>query len=366
MKKVTTLILILMSISFAWAKEKVHIKWIDFPDPQFKVYGLPFWEENAPDLYRLPKSAQNLVRKPVWNLAKSPSGGRIVFKSDCTTLTIRLQYPSLGGMKNMHTFGQCGVDLYVDDVYVRTAIPKDTTFVEFEFFSGVTKQMRQFTIYLPLYIGVQVLAIGVNDGAEFQAPTPYVIDKPVVYYGSSITQGGCASHSGMSYQAILSRNLDVDFINLGFSGNGMGEPEVAKIVASIDASCYVLDFGVNLPSADSVAKVYGPFVDIIRKARPETPIIAVTPIYNAYEFWKPNKVTFMRDVIRKEVARHRKAGDQNIMLVEGFELLGPAFSSAFVDGVHPNDLGMQAMAEGLQPYVAQVLHVTGRNYKLNR
>lgn len=366
MKKAATLILIFLAFSFALSAEKPQIKWISFPDPQFQVFGLPFWAENAPDLYRLPKSAKSVVRKPVWSLAKSTSGGRIIFNSNCTTMAIRLQYPSLGGMKNMHTFGQSGVDLYVDDVYVRTAIPKDTTFVEFTFFSGATKQMRRYTIYLPLYNGVKVLAIGVNEGADIQPATPFVVDKPVVYYGSSITQGGCASHSGMSYQAILSRHLNVDFVNLGFSGNGMGEPEVAKLVASIDASCYVLDFGVNLPSADSVAKVYGPFIDIIRRTRPKTPIIAVTPIYMVYEYWGPNKVTFMRDIIRKEVARRRRAGDQNIMLVEGFELLGPELSSAFVDGVHPNDLGMQAMAEGLQPYVAQVLHVSGRKYKLKR
>ena len=264
----------------------------------------------------------------------------------------------------MHKFGQCGVDLYVDNVYVKTVIPEDTTFVEQDFFSDVPQQMWEYTIYLPLYIGVKVLAIGVNPGAEIKAATPYVLDKPVVYYGSSITQGGCASHPGMSYQAIVSRHLDLDFVNLGFSGNGLGEPEIAEIIASIDASCYVLDYGVNLPSADSVASVYGPFLKIIRQKRPETPIICVTPIYNALEFWQPNKVTFMRDVIRKEVAKRRALGDENILLVEGFELLGPDFSDGFVDGVHPNDLGFQAMAEGLQPYLTRVLNVSGSNHLL--
>jgi len=264
----------------------------------------------------------------------------------------------------MHKFGQCGVDLYVDGVYVRTAIPKDSVFVEYEYFKSKTKRVREYCIYLPLYIGVKVVAIGMNEEAEILPAEPFVLDKPVVYYGSSITQGGCASHPGMSYQAIVSRHLNLDFVNLGFSGNGMGEPEVAEIVGSIDASCFVMDFGVNLPSADSVAAVYGPFLSIIREQHPTTPIICVTPIYNAHEFWEPNKGTRMRKVIREEVAKRRAQGDNNLLLVEGFELLGPDFSDGFVDGVHPNDLGFQAMAEGLQPYLARVLNVSGSGYLL--
>ena len=126
-----------------------------------------------------------------------------------------------------------------------------------------------------------------------------------------------------------------------------------------------MDFGVNLPSADSVAAVYGPFLNIIRKRHPKTPIICVTPIYNAQEFWKPNKGTFMREVIRREVAMRRAQADENILLVEGFELLGPKFADGFVDGVHPNDLGFQAMAEGLQPYLSRVLNLIGPGYLLS-
>ena len=365
MKRITIIFLFII-VPLLLVAETNNLKWIDFPDPAFHVNGLPFWEENKPDLYRLPKSLKEKVRKPVWRLSKSPSGGRIRFRSDCTALAIRLQYPHLGDMKNMHTFGQCGVDLYIDDMYFRTAVPTDTTFVEFEFFTGVQSQMRNITLYLPLYSGVKVLAIGVNEESKLDLPLPFVIEKPIVYYGSSITQGGCASHPGTSYQAIISRNLHVDFVNLGYSGNGMGEPEIAEVVASIDASCYLLDFGVNLPDADSLANVYTPFMKILRNRRPETPIIAVTPIYNAYEYLAPNKATFMRDVIRKAVAERRRKGDQNILLVEGFELLGPKFADGFVDSVHPNDLGFLAMAEGLQPYLARVLKVSGKNYKLVR
>ncbi|TFG99020.1 MAG: hypothetical protein E4H13_09285 [Calditrichales bacterium] len=340
------------------------LRWIAFPDPVFTVNGLPAWEENSPDLFRLPKSAESKVRKAVWYLSQSPSGGRIRFRSDCTDLLIQLEYPHRGNMSNMHRFGQSGVDLYIDNTYVSTATPRDSTVVEFSFFNKRPAGMRNITLYLPLYSSVKIRAIAVNTEAKFEAPLPFVLEKPVVYYGSSITQGGCASHPGMSYQAIVSRNLQIDFVNHGYSGNGMGEAEMAEEIARIDASCYVLDFGVNLPDAESLAKVYGPFLDILRKIKPSTPVIAVTPIYMAQEFWEPNEATRMRDIIRREVARLRNKGDQNILLVEGFELLGPDMADGFVDGVHPNDLGFQAMAEGLQPYLARILNVSGRNFKL--
>ncbi len=365
--KIRCFVILLILLTFICVvAEDSQITWIEFPNEQFEVNGLPFWQENQPELYRLSKSAEGIVRNSVWNLSKSPSGGRIRFKSDCTQLAIRLQYPQIGNMRNMHKFGQSGVDLYVNGVYIKTAIPEDTTFVEYVYFENQQKQMREHTLYLPLYNGVKVVAIGMNAEANIEQADPFVLDKPVVYYGSSITQGGCASHPGMSYQAIVSRHLALDFVNLGYSGNGLGEPEVAEIIASMDASCYVMNFGINLRTADAVEKVYGPFLEIIRGKRPNTPIICVTPIYHASEFWGPAGVTLMRQVIRKEVAKRRAAGDVNIILVEGFELLGPEFSDGFVDGTHPNDLGFQAMAEGLQSYLMQVLNVSGSGYLLKR
>ena len=358
------LFLLIMFLSNYLFAQDAQITWRTFPDEKFQVNGLVFWQENKPDLYRLAKSQKNSVRDRVWSLAQSPSGGRIRFQSDCSTLAIQLQYPHKGNMINMHVYGQCGVDLYIDNQYIKTAIPKDSTLTEFVFFNNQKKQMRNITLYLPVYSNVKVLAIGTDSEAAFDKPLPFALDKPVVFYGSSITQGGCASRPGMSYQAIIGRNLNIDIVNHGYSGNGMGEPEMAQILADIDAACYVIDFGVNLPSVDSLGKVYGPFMDILCQKHPHTPIIVVTPIFQTHEFWGPAKPTFMRDIVRKEVARLRNAENYNILLVEGFELLGPDMADGLVDGVHPNDLGFQSMAEGLQPYLARMLNLSGNNYKL--
>ena len=226
--------------------------------------GLPWFVENNAALFRLPVKLQDSYRKPVWDLAQSPSGGRIRFRTNSTALAIRLEYPQPPGMTNMHAFGQTGVDLYIDGVYRGTAIAerdaKPGKTQEHAYYEDKPRGEREITLYLPLYMPVKVLAIGLDPEAQIQPPRPLRVAKPIVFYGTSITQGGCASRSGMSYQAILGRMLDADFVNLGFSGNGLGEPELARAVAGIDASCFVLDFAQNNPTIESLAQNYAPFL----------------------------------------------------------------------------------------------------------
>jgi lysophospholipase L1-like esterase len=177
----------------------------------------------------------------------------------------------------------------------------------------------------------------------------------VVFYGTSITQGGCASRSGMSYQAILGRQLNLNHINLGFSGNGKGEAAVARAVAEIDAAAFVLDFAQNNTDVDSLAQVYDPFIGILRERHADTPIVAITPIYAASEATGSKRNEQMRALIRKVVSRRIAAGDTHLQLVEGTDLLGPSRGDGLVDGTHPNDLGFQWMAEGLAERLRKVL-----------
>ena len=346
-------ILFAAAVSFASA---ANLRWMTLPDESFEVNGLPAYKENGGALIRLPLSLQKTVRPAVWNLAQSPSGGRIKFRTDSTRLSIRLEYPSAPNMANMHAFGQTGVDAYVDGVYISTAVAdKDSTkgiVVEKQYFdfSSQPPATREVTLYLPLYKGVKVLGIGLDENAKITVARRFALPAPVVFYGTSITQGGCASRSGMSYQAILGRQLNIDFVNLGFSGNGMGEPEMAAAVADIPASCYVLDFAQNNRTLESLAKVYGPFVDTVRAKHPQTPIVAITPIYAAREaFADPSssEIEKMRGHIRQVVSQRIAAGDTHLQLIEGTDLLGPSQGDGLVDGTHPNDLGFQWMADGL-------------------
>jgi hypothetical protein len=208
-----------------------QMRWVPVPGPGMEIDGLPWFKDNGGEFWRLPARSQEKFSKAVWDLAKSPSGARIRFRTDSRTLAIRLEYPSAPDMKNMHAFGQTGVDLYVDGAYWGSATAdKDARpgkiyeHTYFRLASGERVE-REMTIYLALYKPVKVLAVGMDEEAKFAPARPFAVARPVVFFGTSITQGGCASRPGMSYQAILGRMLNIDHVNLGFSGTGKGEPE---------------------------------------------------------------------------------------------------------------------------------------------
>ncbi len=360
MRKTLAFVILIAASLCPLVAEDAPLHWVTLPHPPMQINGLPWYSENGGDLYRLPAKLKDTYREPVWNLAKDPSGGRIRFRTNSSLLAIRLEYPKPPDGTNMHAFGQTGVDLYADGVYRGTAIDdreaKPGTPIEHTYFKDQPRLDREIILYLPLYMPVKVLGIGLDAEAHLEAPKPFAASDPVVFYGTSITQGGCASRPGMSYQAILGRLLNLDFVNLGFSGNGRGEPELAHAMASIKASCYVLDLAQNNPTVESLTQVYAPFLDVIRSAHPDTPILVITPIYAAHESWSRDaRLEGMRELIRQVAAQRIAAGDHHLEIVEGTDLLGPSRGDGLVDGTHPNDLGFQWMAEGLTGRIAKLL-----------
>lgn len=340
------------------------LRWLSLTNGRVEINGLPWFQENDGGLMRLPVRSKSTFRKEVWSLAECPSGGRIRFRTDSSVLAIRFEYSSPPNMANMHAFGQTGIDLYADGGYM-VSVVADTeakwgkTYEKILFdFSDQPRKQRAITLYLPLYKPTRVLGIGVDENAKLAKAKNFSVAKPVVFYGTSITQGGCASRAGMSYQAILGRKLNLDFVNLGFSGNGVGEPELARAVSEIDASCYVLDFGANHKTFAAMREVYAPFLDYIRKEHPTTPIVVMTILHTTRENripaigaeW-PQRRKFIEQVVRERI----KAGDKKLYLVDGATLLGPTPDDAFVDGGHPNDLGFYWMAEGLIPTMRKAL-----------
>jgi len=341
------------------AGQDVAVNWMPVASAGIDVAGLPWFQANHGEFWRLPAQSKDSFPRAVWNLALDSAGGRIRFRTNSSTVALRLEWPHPSDMRNMHSFGQSGVDLYVGGAYQGTATPdKDATagkVYEHVYFKGQPRVMRDITIYLALYSPVRVLQIGLDKDAAVERATPFALAAPVVFYGTSITQGGCASRSGMSYQAIVGRRLNLNHVNLGFSGNGKGEPALARAVAEIDAAAFVLDFAQNNPDVDSLAQVYDPFIGTLRERHPETPILAITPIYAAAESTGNQRNEQMRALIRKVVARRIAAGDTHLQIVEGTDLLGPSRVDGLVDGTHPNDLGFQWMADGLVERLRKVL-----------
>ncbi len=364
LRRTATATLVLASSIVPLGAQTPALRWIELPNEQIETDGLPWYAENHGEFFRLPMRLKDTFRPAVWSLSQSPSGGRLRFRTDSTALIVRLEYPAPPNMRNMHAFGQTGVDVYLDGLYRGTAIAdKDAApgkIYEHSYYSGAPRRERDITLYLALYQPVKVLAIGLDSGAQVRPARPFSVTRPVVFYGTSITQGGCASRSGMSYQAILGRLLNLDFVNLGFSGNGLGESEVARTVASIDASCFVLDFAQNNKTVESLAQAYAPFLAAIRAKHPETPVLAITPIYSAGEFSPAahDRLEGMRELIRRVASERIAAGDRNLQLVEGTDLLGPSQGDGLVDGTHPNDLGFERMAAGLALRLSKMLGLT--------
>ena len=235
--------------------------------------------------------------------------------------------------------------------------PQEVIF-EREFFSGASKKMREFTIYLPPYNGLDRLEIGLSTNARIEKPSPHILKKPVVFYGTSITQGGCIHTPGSDYPSLVGRALNLDIVNLGFSGNGTGEPEMAKLVSEIDASAFVLDYVANA-GLEGTKKTLPSFYKTLRAKHPKTPIILITLFpFDRTTFVPQERVGHeqMRDAIIHFYSKMRQKGDLNIHFVDGNSLVPYGSQLAHADGnVHLTNVGFSMMAKALAPALDYIL-----------
>jgi len=345
--------------TFLDSAESQHVA---FPDDRVVVSGLAWFNEDKPVLRRLPARLKDSFRAPVWGLAQQPSGGRLRFRTDSSRVGIVASNPGSGTMHHMTSIGQSGFDLYLNGEYLNSAWPDKDAKIAKEWGVGKGGELREITIYLPLYKGVTIKEIVLDKDAKIEAPKPFAIPKPVVHYGSSITQGGCAENPGLSAQAIVHRWLNVDFINLGFSGNGMGEPAVAQAIAEIDASAFVLDYWGN-PGPQVYRETMPGFVDTLRAKHPKTPILVTSPYYFSGEATNPGLKAAQdekRGIARDFVEARRKAGDENISFVDGLEMLSREHADGLVDGVHANSIGFYFCAKGLEGPLRKALGLAAK------
>ena len=330
-------------------------QWIAFPDERFELRGLPWFEENAPRLWRLPDRAMATVPERVASLAHFPGGGRIRLATDTSQLRIKLSARD-ADQRRMAGLGTRGLDTYVDGRYWNSVCVGSVGEAEYTFFEGAERSIREITIYLPLFQEIEVVAIGVDVGSVFQPPPAFPLDRPLVLYGSSIAQGAGTCRPGLTYQAILARQLDLDFVNLGFGGAGRAEPEVVELVAELEACCFLFDLGKSYGRQPK--EVYAAMLEMIRDAHPEVPLICMTPIFSSREFYSAEYVDLSehtRRVMREAATERIDDGDENVFVVEGLDLVAAADADGFYEGVHPNALGYTWTADRLKPTVEKAL-----------
>jgi len=308
---------------------------------------------------RLPSSAESTVTSNVWNLSRDSAGMVFRFKTDATAIQVHYKVSKSNlGMPHMPATGVSGVDLYARDdagkwKWVQVTKPA-TQEIKAEIISGLAEGYREYAAYLPLYNGVEFLSIGVKKGCKFEGLSPR--EKPIVFYGTSITHGACASRPGMVHTGILGRKLDMPVVNLGFSGNGRMDKAVGDFLTQIDAAAYVIDCLPNMVPADVTAKCI-PLVRQIRAVKPNTPIILVEDRRFTNDWILPDKKKFHTNnhaALRAAYEQLLKDGVSNLHYIPGDSLYGDDTEGA-TDASHANDLGFMRQAEVFEPILRKAL-----------
>ena len=297
-------------------------------------------KENKYD--RLPASYKEIVRKPVWDLSKNSAGLSIRFLSNSSVITVKWELLNDLSMGHMPDTGIKGVDLYFknnnDWQYINTGIPLGFK-NEYRLIDNMDNELREYRMFLPLYDGLKSIEIGIDNSSFIRKPKTSE-KKPIIFYGTSITQGATASRPGMAHTNIISRKLDRDVINFGFSGNGRMEQPISKLISESNPIFYVIECMPNM-SPDMITSNTIPLVDTIRNKHPNTPIILVD-LFNSPLTALDNNIyksrNEMNNALKTEYEKMIDNGYDNIIYLESRNSLGDDFEGT-VDAVHFTDIG---------------------------
>ncbi|MBO5070924.1 MAG: hypothetical protein J6C37_11275, partial [Roseburia sp.] len=280
----------ILEIDKNFVAEKVEhngMRVYDVGDEPFKIYGVKKRKDGKGYERMQSDIAEKIPNLSINSLYSNTSGGRIRFRTDSSRIILRCILPKVESFPDMPLTGSSCFDLYVDGTYFnvfRPGIDKDGNYAdttmskdgyESGFYLGERK-MRDILIHFPLYNDVSEVFIELEDEAMVASPKEYRYREPVVYYGSSITQGGCASHPGNSYPAIIARRMDIDYINLGFSAGCFSEPEMAEYISGLKMEVLVYDYDHNAGDLQYLEKTHEAFYKRIRQKQPGLPIVIVS------------------------------------------------------------------------------------------
>lgn len=324
-----------------------------FNQSPLRVYGVPFYAESG-RLERVPEALREKMPS-LRDLGRRTPGARVEFRTDSPRFTVSVTLGSLGVDIGMSIYACQSVNVMVGSrSNPRFAgLVHPTGYGERSFSRTFAKsaEMEDITLLLPRNEPVEQLEIAIEDGARIEAPTPYR-HAPMVFYGSSITEGGCCASANSAYTQILSRRLDADYINMGFSGSARGELEMADYLSALPMSVLVYDYDHNAPDADWLARTHEAFFRRIRANRPTLPVVMLTRPDFDFDPASPAR----REVIRRTFENARASGDKNVYFIDGETLFGAAERQfCTVDGCHPNDLGFYRMADAVEPVLREIL-----------
>ncbi|WP_028548429.1 SGNH/GDSL hydrolase family protein [Paenibacillus sp. UNC451MF] len=334
----------------------------------FRVVGFPWLQEEG--VYRrLPLQPREGLPSAVDKLANCTAGGQIRFRTNAKRIAVRVQLGGTSSMDHMPATGQNGFDAYIGEPgrerYAGTSRMKlQSTSYECVLFEGPDgEKVRTVTLNFPLYQSVVEVAVGLPPEARVEYDSSYDVHGRLVFYGTSITQGGCAGRPGLAYTQQAGRRLRREVINLGFSGNGKGEPQLAKVIREIsNVDVFIMDYEANC-TTDRYCETLEPFIRLYREKQAEVPILVLSRIPYAKEQFDPSitrERIFRRDFAKHLVEKMNREGDSLIFFGDGSGLLGKRYDECTVDGVHPNDLGFTMMANRIVPMLQKIIGFKGK------
>lgn len=335
------------------AIDKQDVKYYDVRCGMFDILGL-YEPYEAGCFKRMPVDFAKSISDNMDNLNRITTGGRIRFKTNSPYVVLQAHFPDPTLLLNSMTplLGTSGFDLYVyengtQQFYAPFKPPADfvdsyTQIVEF-----CDNSERDIVIYFPKYNNIDELSIGLAENS-FIEKTKYKYTVPICFYGSSITQGGCSSRAGTTYEGYVSRYFDTDILNLGFSGNCKGEEALAEYIANLDMSIFVYDYDHNAPNVEHLENTHERFFKIFRKKHPDTPVIIMSKTDIPKDQKAKNTTENRKEVILKTYRNAVKSGDKNVYFIDGQEIFKLAgYRDCTVDGCHPNDLGFYCMGQAI-------------------
>ena len=329
---------------------KEGLKFYNAEKEPFKIYGLI---REGDRFRRLPGKVAKSVNEGVYALHANTAGGRVRFITDSETAAIIAVMDKMYRASHFPFTGTAGFDIYSDGIYKGTFRPQNDAERGFEgIIGGLEKgKMKEITINFPLYSDVKELFIGLAENAEILSPMPYKNEKPVVFYGSSITQGGCASRPGRSYQAVVSRRLNIDYVNLGFSGSARAEDEIIEYIKNLDMAAFVYDYDHNAPNVAHLEATHEKMFKAVREAQPRLPII----IMPRPKYYLNDEEKKRRDIILKTYNNAVAAGDKNVYFIDNTKLTAECKGEGTVDNTHPTDFGFASMAKAVGDCLEKIL-----------
>lgn len=346
------------NLKIASSLDLPDVEWFDVRTAPFKIYGLcePLTEEW---FKRMPSEVAKSINEGVYELHDNTAGGRVRFHTDSPYIAIKTEQKNTGLMGHITRCGQSGLDLYISRngekfSFKGSFVPRPDVTEGFETYVTFCEGSlpTDCEINLPNYDNLKNLYIGLKKGSTLQSAREYKLTTPILFLGSSITQGGCASRPGNAYVNMISRELDTDIVNLGFSGSCKGEFEMCDYITKQDMSIFVYDYDHNAPTPEHLWATHEPFFKRFRESKPDIPVVFISKPDWINDPGAENR----RAAVMNTYNNALSSGDKNVYFIDGktlWEGIDP--NDCTVDTCHPNDLGFFRMAQKIGGVLKQIL-----------